>query len=550
MRQALLFPPRSWCLISLISALLIPNLLHAQNVAFRTSNLPIVVIETDGSPIPDEPKGPAFLGVIRGEGPRNSIDDPYTDYQGPVAIELRGNTSLGYDQKQYLFELRDDYDEETNASIMGLPTEHDWILYAPFVDKSLLRNVLVYQITRDIGWYASRTRFCELVLDGVYQGVYVLMENIKRDKNRVNISKMDPETRSGDEVTGGYIIAIDQNGKSTQLGFPGAFDSLGYYVYMHVYPTSNNLNWHQRWYIQDFIAAFESKMREPDFSNPFDGYASYLDVPSFVDYMLINEWANNVDGFVASLYLHKDRKSTGGKLVAGPVWDFNFAFGNVNYSEAERTTGWRTHYGRVPFWWRRLLQDPSFVYCIERRWEELRAGPLSIAHIEHVIDSLVMQVGEAQTRHFARWDLLGKEIWPNYFVGETWESELSYLKRWIRDRVAWMDANISSIGIPETTTGIEGNGAEPGPAVFGISAYPVPSTGSVTLHCRLPGAGHAEIVIRDMLGREVVRRTVDAGQAEMHPVQVDMSCLPKGCYSATMLSDDALRATAKIILVE
>ena len=71
-----------------------------------------------------------------------------------------------------------------------------------------------------------------------------------------------------------------------------------------------------------------------------------------------------------------------------------------------------------------------------------------------------MQVGEAQTRHFARWDLLGKEIWPNYFVGETWESELSYLKRWIRDRVAWMDANISSIGIPETTTGIEGNGAE------------------------------------------------------------------------------------------
>ena len=188
--------------------------LPGQNEAFRSSNLPIVVIETGGQSIPDEPKIPAFMGIIRGTGARNHIADPFTDYHGPIGIELRGNSSLVYDQKQYGLETWNDEGEEENAALMGFPKEHDGVLYAPAADKSLLRNVLVYHIAREMGRYASRTRFCELVIDSVYMGVYVFMEKIKRDKNRVAVSKLEPHVEHGEELTGGYMFSIDKIGRA------------------------------------------------------------------------------------------------------------------------------------------------------------------------------------------------------------------------------------------------------------------------------------------------------------------------------------------------
>ncbi|MBR9974399.1 MAG: CotH kinase family protein [Bacteroidetes bacterium] len=529
----------------LITTIFTPRL-HGQAVPFHSSNLPIVFIETGGQEILDEPKIPAIMGIIRGSGERNAMGDSCTDYHGPIGIELRGNSSLVYDQKQYGLETWNDEGEEENTALMGFPKEHDWVLYAPAADKSLLRNVLVYHMVREMGRYASRTRFCELVIDSVYMGVYVFMEKIKRDKNRVVVSKLEPHMEHGEELTGGYIFSIDSGGKEGDLGWSGAEDSLGYFTYWHIYPTSKNITLLQRWHIQDHVVRFESVMRGPDVADPHRGYAQWIDVPSFVDYILVNEWANNVDGFVASMYFHKDRASVNRHIVAGPVWDFNIAFGNANYADGELTSGWRSHYGRVPFWWRRLLQDPTFTERLEHRWTELRQGVLSDDHVLHVIDSLAAHLDEAQQRHFERWDFLGVFLWPNAFVGETWDEELDYLKSWTLARMAWMDEHIGSIA----WTGSQGGTNRVGdPSVAGdmaIRAYPAPVRDHVTIEMHATSSISGTLVLCDMLGRELRRVDVELQSAGQHFQEFDLRHVPVGIYSVILLGADGSVTSARV----
>ena len=178
---------------------------------FSSSNLPIIFIDTDGQQIIDDERITANMGIIyNGAETRNNISDTFNEYNGNIAIELRGSMALLFPKKSYRFETHNDQGEDLNVSLLDMPSENDWILYAPFVDLSMIRNVLVYDISNDIGRYASRTRLCELVLNGNYQGVYVLMEKIKRDNNRVDIAAMNENDTAGDSLTGGYIIKIDK----------------------------------------------------------------------------------------------------------------------------------------------------------------------------------------------------------------------------------------------------------------------------------------------------------------------------------------------------
>ena len=162
-------------------------------VSFTSSNLPIVVINTHGQQIPDDYKIIADMGIIyNGEGVRNNLTDPFNNYNGKIGIEIRGSSSQMFPKKQYAVETKDANGNDLDVSLLGFPPEEDWILYAPYNDKSLIRDVLVYKLANDMGRYASRSKFCELVLNGEYMGIYVLFEKIKRDANRVNIKKMEP----------------------------------------------------------------------------------------------------------------------------------------------------------------------------------------------------------------------------------------------------------------------------------------------------------------------------------------------------------------------
>ena len=151
-------------------------------VDFQQTNLPIITINTFGVNIPDEPRIDAQMGIINNPDGENTITDSFNDYDGKITIEKRGNSSQDQEKPPYRFETVTDDGNNNNVQLLGLPEENDWVLYAPWSDKSLIRNVLIYELSNDMGRYAPRTRFIELYINEAYKGVYVLMEKIKETK--------------------------------------------------------------------------------------------------------------------------------------------------------------------------------------------------------------------------------------------------------------------------------------------------------------------------------------------------------------------------------
>jgi hypothetical protein len=222
-----------------------------QRIVVEKSNLPIIKIDTRGEVIPDEPKIPAHMGIIDNGGD-NSVNAAFNGYDGAIGIERRGTSSQFFAKKQYGLETLDEAGEEIDAELLGLPEESDWILYSSYSDKSLMRNNLVYQTATELGYYASRQVFVELFLNDEYQGVYVLLERIKRDKNRVDISKV----KDG-EITGGYLLEF-QCGVGPDSD--EVFFQTSYYaknnpscVYIIQYPNDEDLTPERKAYISDYL---------------------------------------------------------------------------------------------------------------------------------------------------------------------------------------------------------------------------------------------------------------------------------------------------------
>ena len=409
--------------------------------------LPLVAIYTQNVTIPDEPKIQAILKISdRGE--------PL--FEGPVGIETRGQSSqYFYPKKQYGFETRsiEDFELDVDVSLLGLPEEEDWILQAPYGDKSLMRNVLTYSLSEDMGRYASRTRYVNLNLNDQNDGVYVLMERLKRDVNRIDINELRPVENEGSALTGGYILKID---KGTDINPTTAFASKytsseqSVIHFLYETPDAETITTAQKDYIQRYISDFEDALQSENFTDANEGYKAYINVDSFVDFFILTELGNNVDGYRLSTWLTKDRDE---KLKMGPVWDFNLAYGNANYCAAERYDVWAYRlsdrcpgdFYPVPFWWMRLMQDPAFKEAVKARFTSLRQGVLSDASIAAKIEQYreLLDSSNNAGYNFSRWPILGEWVWPNFFVGQTYKEEVDYLKEWTLNRTAWLDEQIS-----------------------------------------------------------------------------------------------------------
>ena len=511
-----------------------------------SSSLPLLLIDTEGREIVDEPKVVARLSIIdNGNGVGNQPDDTPTGYDGFIGIELRGSTSQTlFPKKGFGFETRDADGKDLDASLLGLPEEEDWVLHGPYSDKSLIRNALTYHLAGEIMEYAPRTRFVELLVNGDYRGVYLLTEKIKRDKHRVDVSKLTKDDNSGDQLTGGYLLKFDKLTGERSRDYPLLFNSRygsklsrGKAVpILYDYPDPEDITASQRLYIQTFIHAFEDRLAGPDFTDAVTGYRPLVDLQSFVDFMIINEVSRNIDGYRLSSWVYKEKNSKGGKLHMGPVWDFNLAFGNADYCEGNSTTGWSYDFNRVcpddtrlvPFWWERMREDPAFFRLWRDRWEELRSGALSDARLDMVVDSLVNEVGDAAGRNFTRWPVLGSRVWPNAFVGSDYASEVNYLRGWIDDRMAWLDGAI------QATTPL---GAVPN--VPAVSLAPNPTTGIFQLVAD-PTARIEHTYLYDGFGRLVL--TGVPGQRH-----VDLSGFPAGVYAlATVI--EGQRHLGRVVL--
>ncbi len=418
--------------------------------------LPQVVVNTNGGTIVDEPKIPSDATIIVAND---------TLYSGNMGIEFRGATSQTlFPKKSYGLETWDENNEDINVSLLGLPEEEDWILYGPYSDKSLMRNILIYDLSRDIGRYASRSLFVDLTLNGNYQGVYVFMEKLKRDGERIDINKLKEDENEGEDVTGGYILKIDKTaGNNLGEGYnelnsfvsdyppPNAFGGQETY-FLYEYPDAEDITAAQKTYISEYMGAFEDALISDDFRDPVLGYEAYIDVPSFIDFFLLNELANNVDGYRLSTFMHKDKNE---KLKMGPIWDFNLAFGNADYCGGGSPQVWAYKFNErcpqdiwlVPFWWDRLMQDPDFVEQLKARWATLRGSTFSNGAIEARIGNYLetLEQSGAKDTNFQVWPVIGSYVWPNNFVGTSYGEELAYLQNWITMRLDWLDTSISQL---------------------------------------------------------------------------------------------------------
>jgi len=417
---------------------------------FTTSNLPIVVIDTRGAAVPDEPKTIADLGVIDNASGENSVTDAYT-YTGFCGIETRGASSQSFPKKNYGIEMWDEFGNDIDTTFVGFPAEEDFILHGPYSDKSLINNVLAMKLANDLGQYASRTRFVELVLNGDYRGVYVAMEKIKRDNERLDISRLREEDIEGDQLTGGYIIRIDRAQERGWASQYNAYQGGEPIFFEYYYPDENNIQPQQEAYIRSYVDEFESAL----FSNSRRNskgfhYLDYMDLRTFVDNFILDELSKNVDAYRLSTYFYKDRSSDGGKLKAGPIWDYNLAFGNGDYCGGDDTQGWEFYQcvGSSPFWWDHLLQDQEFTNGLRCRWEELRGSVLQTQRINNYLDSLAVAIAEATDRNFQRWPVMGRYVWPNSWFYASANSHLQVIdrmKNWIEERSIWLDQNIPGV---------------------------------------------------------------------------------------------------------
>ncbi len=474
-------------------------------VSFTTSNLPIILIQTNGQDIPDEPKIMATMQVIdHGPGQINQVTDPPNDYSGYIGIERRGSTSQDLsDKKPYAVETRAADGSDLDFPLLGLPAGADWAFLAPYSDKSLVRDAMALQLAREIMPWASRTRFVELVLNGQYQGIYLVTEKIKRGEDRVAIKKMKETDVSGDAVTGGYIIKIDKTTGAVNDGWTSPFPSIpgasqsAYYQYD--YPKPEDIVPAQKQYIQQWMTDFETMAQGPDFSDPTTGYPAYLDVASFVDFVLINEISKNVDAYRLSTYFYKNRDSEDPRLHAGPVWDFNIALGNADYCGGSDYTGWAIDFNQIcaqdywviHFWWTKLWQDQNFRLLVRNRWQELRADLFSDDKVLRQLDSMTTLLQTAQVRNFQQWPILNDYVWPNAFCCGTYDAHTIYLHNWLRNRLHWLDNAMSTLYV----------GFYDPEEYFQATVTPNPAYGKITFKYYVRHDNRVLIRVFDAMGR-------------------------------------------------
>ena len=412
-------------------------------ISFTSSNLPLVLINTNGQLISDDPKIIASMGIIwNGPGQRNALKDPINNYNGKVGIEIRGSSSQSFSKKSYGFETKSADLLDVNMSLLGMPEESDWVLYAPYTDKTMLRDVLTYTLDASLGHYSPRCRYVELFLNGRYDGVYVLMEKVKRNMNRVDIAKLTTTDNVGENLTGGYIIKIDKTTGSGGDGWHSDYSNLfGNTYYQYDYPKQDVITTTQRTYIQTYVQGMEKALYLEKYTGS-ESYHDYLNDSSFIDFMIINELAKNVDGYRLSSYLYKDKNE---RMNCGPIWDFNLTYGNADYVNGWSTTGFQYladlggDYWQNPFWWNKLMRDPLYVKSLKKRWALLRNKELTNQRINFVTDSLVSLITEAQVRNYQRWPILGQYAWPNYYVGPSYTSEVKWMKDWVAKRLTYLD---------------------------------------------------------------------------------------------------------------
>jgi hypothetical protein len=413
-----------------------------------------------------------------------------------------------------------------------------------------MRNALTYHLAQGLFSYVPRTRFVELVLNGNYYGVCLLTERIRVGENRVDIPKLSSDYKTRDEITGGYILKFDKGERDESIYTTNYHPKAGKHqdrmILLHD-PEIEDINQEQFDYMSSHISSFDKLMASPDFDDPQHGFRQLIDDESYMNFFLINELTKDVDAYRLSTYFYKERESDGGRLVAGPLWDYNLAFGNANYCGGADIEGWAWQFNQrcsddrlqVHFWWSRFLQDSVFVEALKTKYKLLRNTTLSNMTVRQSIDSIYALLEDASERNFDRWDILGKYIWPNEFIGATYEEEIDYLTNWTMERLAWLDANIDRIA-DQASLGYN--------KVIEHKLYPNPAQGKVNLSIETEGLNEIEIRVFSMHGR-LIRTIKSDGPKKTHLISWNTQGIP-GICQLQILASKAIVLNTKLVILE
>ena len=429
---------------SLTVMLLVFCKLDSHSQVFTESNLPIIIINTDNStPILDSPRVLGTMKIIyNGSGIQNYVTDQTNanslNYNGRIDIEIRGSSSQALEKKGYGLTTRlANNVSNNNVSLLGMPSENDWILNGLAFDPSLIRDYISYAISRNMGNYAPRTVYCELILNGDYRGLYLLQEKIKSDSQRVNITKITTSQNTLPELSGGYITKSDKDTSGDPIAWTmPSYVSGNNANFIHDLPKPSEVTVQQDNYIHNEFNKLASTTSVNNYSE-INGYPSVIDIPSFVDFMLSNELGSNADGYHFSTYFHKERI---GKLRAGPIWDFNLTYGNDLFLwgfDRSHTDVWQFADGGNDGakFWKDLFLSPQFKCYLSKRWNEVTqvGKPMNLATLNAMIDTVVTLISPAVIREQTRWDSVGIHL-----------DQINGIKTFLSARIAWMNNNIGN----------------------------------------------------------------------------------------------------------
>ena len=408
------------------------------NLEFCT-HLPIVSIDTNNQAIPGENRDGSMITtnirIIDNKKGGNHLNDK-ADINSLANIRYRGNSSMEFDKKGYLIKFVNDKQEEKKYSVMGMEKHDEWALHGPFLDKTLIRNYLWYNIAGKIMNFAPDSRFCELYVDGEYKGLYLMVETPTRgDKSRMPISQYD----KGKNYTS-YIVRLDK-GSTNPLENVNTFTKYTYnrkLILDVIYPGKNNLTEQLNDYISKDISKFEKALYSYDYDSKKYGYYKYIDVTSFVDYYIINEFTQNYDAGNMSTYLYKDIKGKYGLYV----WDFNSA--NDNYLSKMNIDDFQFQYN---LWYYMLMKDEHFTQRIIDRYKYLRKNYLSDEYLLKYIDDIVYYLGDAIDRNFEVWGYTFDQnmLTPIERNPKNYEEAINQLKQHIIERGKFLDEKIETI---------------------------------------------------------------------------------------------------------
>jgi hypothetical protein len=521
-------------------------------VTVDSTELPLILINTLGQPIVQDNKINALMDIkYNGVGNITHITNPSNIYSGNIGIEIRGATSAGYPQVPYNIETRTANGSNNNVSLLGMPAENDWLLLSNYNDRSLIRNTLAYKLFGEMGNYSVKTRLCEVLVDSVYKGIYVFGEKIKVDNNRLDIAKLTSAALAGDDLTGGYILEQNlwDNNNSFESNF-SPIDHPGFDVHFkYKYPSADSIQPAQKAYIAGYVDSLETALYSANFNDATTGYRKYLDTKSFIDYFIINELSRNGDGFKKSVYFHKDKFSNGGKLKAGPAWDFDWAWKTLygcSIFEGNDGSGWAHHINDCPTdnfscgWYIRLLQDSTFSNELKCIYTNYRQTILSNTYLNNYIDSVKNLVINAQVRHFKKWPILGvsgpaPEV---NAIATSYLAEMDTLKQWIAVRLQWLDNNMPGVCTP-TTQGIQQI-----QATNLLNYFPNPSNGTIHFEGKTKENYPLTFAVYDVAGKLISSQILATGN-----IKFDYQLNKNGLYYFKVSNNQTIIQYGKLVIV-